>query len=109
MSPKPQTGGMADDVLVIFEDEHKERQAAIAKAVKRLGETHNAPRIEQYTDKANRERFMLVRTDGDVARLSTREARAVTTRFTPDEWAVIEQAVLLRYGLALADLKRGEK
>lgn len=100
--------GMENDVLVIFETEWHDRQAAIQSAVERLGASHKTPRLEPFIDRKGRERFTLVRTDGEVARLTGRTRRAVTTRFTPEEWAMIERVVLLRHGLALADLDRGE-
>lgn len=101
---------MDDDVLAPFEDDWRQRAQAIRDAIERLGASHEAPRIETYQDRAGRERFTLVRRDGDVARLQDgRGARASTTRFTPEEWAMIERVVLLRHGLAPATLNTKEQ
>ena len=98
---------MEDDVLAPFEDDWRQRGEQIREAIEHLGNSHQAPRIEPWTDRAGRDRFTLIRRDGEVARLQDgKEARAVTTRFTPDEWAMIERVVLLRHGLAPATLNR---
>lgn len=95
-----------DDVLEPFVDEWQERQAAIAAALDRLLSTNRAPRIERTTDKSGQDHYTLIRRDGEEARARWGdEARAVTARFTPDEWAMIERVVLLRHGLAPAEIQ----
>lgn len=103
MSNRPT--GMDADVLQPFVREWMERARLLQEALDRLGNRHRAPRIERSRDRQGRDRFTLVRRDGDVERLRKNgKGRATTTRFTLDEWAMIERVVLLRHGLQPADL-----
>lgn len=95
---------MQDDVLSPFVKEWAERARFMQAAIDRLGGSHHAPRIERQEDRKGNSRYVLIRRDGDRARIENGQtARAVTIRFTPDEWAMIERVILLRHGLTLAD------
>jgi len=95
---------MQDDVLGPFVQEWAERARLMQAAIDRLGGSHHAPRIERQEDRKGNSRYVLVRRDGDRTRiLHGDRAKALTVRFSPDEWAMIERVVLLRHGLAIAD------
>jgi len=95
---------MQNDVLEPFVQEWAERARLMQAAIDRLGGAHHAPRIERQEDRKGNSRYVLIRRDGDRSRIEKGQtARAVTIRFTPDEWAMIERVILLRHGLAIAD------
>lgn len=92
---------MASDVLSPFIAEWKERarkaQAAVDAILNAGG--LRAPRIERRR-RGKREQFVLVRRDGDEARLLYgADSKEVTVVLSDREWALIEQVVLIRHGL----------
>lgn len=92
-----------NDVLEPFVLEWAERARKAQEAIDALtsgAQASRAPRIERR-GKAGKQRYVLVRRDGDESRiLFGLEAHEVTVRFSPDEWSMITRVVLLQHGLS---------
>lgn len=93
---------MAADVLETFMAEWVERARKAQEAIDALttgAQKSRAPRIERRRI-SKADRYVLVRRDGDEARLLYGpDAKEVTVNFTAAEWSMITKVVFLQHGL----------
>lgn len=93
---------MAADVLEPFMEEWAERARKAQEAIDALtsgAQKSRAPRIERRRI-GKSDRYVLVRRDGDEARmLYGPDSKEVTVVLTDAEWAMITQVVFLQHGL----------
>lgn len=93
------------DVLEPFLMEWAERARKAQEAIDALttgARRSRAPRIERRRS-GGEDHYVLIRRDGDEARaVYGKDAREVTVWFTPKEWAMVTQVILLLHGLAPA-------
>lgn len=93
---------MAADVLETFAEEWAERARKAQEAIDALtsgAQKSRTPRIERRRI-GKRDRMVLVRRNGDEARLLYgADAKEVTTIFSAAEWSMITQVVFLQHGL----------
>lgn len=102
---------MAADVLETFAEEWAERARQAQAAIDALtsgAQKSRAPRVERRRI-GKRDAYVLVRRDGDEARLLYGpDAKEVTTIFTAEEWSMITQVVFLQHGLTPITLSSTE-
>lgn len=95
---------MSADVLETFAEEWAERARRAQEAIDALtsgAQKSRAPRMERRRV-GKRDAYVLVRRDGDEARLLYGpDAKEVTTVFSADEWQMITTVVLLQHGLTV--------
>ena len=59
----------------------------------------SAPRIRQFIDRGGRHRMILIRSEAAPGDVVGGALKAVTVRFTSEEQAILETAVLAKFGL----------